>query len=188
VGTRRRLLGIDGLVWVDGGNATAYRVDPQCNRVAGTLRLPAESRLAAVARGSLWLANEAAGTIGQADPRAGRTPAHGHHRVGTGRATPIHLGGTPAGAAFGAGSWWVSVDDSTLARIDPARRRVVATIGLDGQHLPGAVAVGAGAVWVFAGGLLQRVDPARNRVVHTLAVGPRPSTAAGSPRAPTRSG
>ena len=26
---------VDGLVWVDGGNATAYRVDPTSNRVAG---------------------------------------------------------------------------------------------------------------------------------------------------------
>jgi hypothetical protein len=37
-----RVVGVaDGLVWVDGGNATAYRVDPTSNRVAGSLRLPA---------------------------------------------------------------------------------------------------------------------------------------------------
>jgi streptogramin lyase len=91
----------------------------------------------------------------------------------TGKATAIHLGGAPAGAAFGTGSFWVSAQDSTLARIDPARRRLVASVRLDANHLPGAVAVGEGAVWVLAGGgLLQRVDPAGNRVVHTLAVGP----------------
>jgi streptogramin lyase len=247
-----RVVGVaDGLVWVDGGDATAYRVDPDGNRVAGSLRLPAGSHLAAVGRGSLWLADEAAGTVSQADPRTGRTlrtvhvgpvskgpnPAaegfrlaldgdavwvarlhtdvvridwvramitgrftigvpgassydviaagggvavtHGDEQDAdqldpqTGKATPIGLGGVPAGAAFGAGSFWVSAQDSTLARIDPASRRVVATVRLDGQHLPGAVAVGNGAVWVFAGGgLLQRVDPAANRVVHTLAVGP----------------
>ena len=55
----RRIGVVDGLVWVDGGDATAYRVDPQSNRVIGSLRLPAGFRLAAVAQGSLWLANEA---------------------------------------------------------------------------------------------------------------------------------
>jgi streptogramin lyase len=88
--------------------------------------------------------------------------------------TTVPLGGTLAGVAFGAGSFWVSAENSTLVRIDPASRRVVATVGLDGQHLPGAVIVGADAVWVFAsGGLLQRIDPAANRVVHTLQVGPQ---------------
>jgi streptogramin lyase len=251
--TSPRVVGVaDGLVWVDGGNHTAYRVDPTSNRVAGTLRLPAGSRLAAVAQGSLWLADEAAGTISQADPHTSRTLqtvnigsvqerqgsseerfklavdgdavwvarlhtdvvridwAHakvaGRFTIGvpgaswydliaagggvavthgdtkdadqldprTGRATAIGLGGAPTGAAFGAGSFWVSVDNSTLARIDPASRRVTATVGLDGQHLPGAVAAGAGGVWVLAsGGLLQRIDPAANQVVHALQAGPQ---------------
>jgi streptogramin lyase len=247
-----RVVGVaDGLVWVDGGDATAYRVDPQSNRVTGSLRLPAGSRLAAVARGSLWLANEAAGTVSQADPGTGRTlrtvsvgsaaqlgqspreeqfrlavdgntvwvarlhtdvvrldwaagtvagrftiglsgsssydliaagsgvaVTHGNakdaHRLDprTGTATAIPLGGDPAEAAFGAGSFWVSAQNSTLARIDPAGR-VVATIRLDANHLPGAVVVGDDAVWVFAGGgLVQRIDPVSNQVVHTLAVGP----------------
>jgi streptogramin lyase len=248
-----RVVGVvDGLVWVDGGDATAYRVDPRSNRVAGSLRLPAGSRLAAVARGSLWLANEAAGTVSQADPRTGRilgtvrvglaaqlgqSPPEEQFRLAvdgntvwvarlhtdvvrlnwaagkvagrftiglpgsssydviaagsglavthgdandadqldprTGTATAIGLGGSPAGAAFGAGSFWVSAQNATLARIDPASRRVVATIRLDANHLPGAVVAGDGAVWVFAGGrLLQRIDPASSQVVHTLAVGP----------------
>jgi streptogramin lyase len=250
--TSPRVVGVaDRVVWVDGGNATAYRVDPTNNRMAGTLQLPAGSRLAAVTEGSLWLANEAAGTISQADPRTGRTLqtvdigsvspgpnpleegfrlavdgkvvwvarlhtdvvridwargtitrrftiglpgaswydliaaasgvalTHGEERdvaqldPRTGTATAIGLGGAPTGAACGAGACWVSVDNATLARIDPASRQVTATVRLDGQHLPGAVAVGEGAVWVFAGGgLLQRVNPARNRVVHTLQVGP----------------
>jgi streptogramin lyase len=248
-----RVVGVaDGLVWVDGDNATAYRVDPQSNRVAGTVRLPAGSRLAAVGRGSLWLTNDAAGTVSQADPGSGtilqtvtvgavQEKSHPHQEglrlaldgdavwvarlqtevvridwagggtitrrftVGvpgsarydliaagggaaithggqqdaalldpqTGKVTTVPLGGTLAGVAFGAGSFWVSAEDYTLARIDPTSRRVTATVRLDGQHLPGAVVVGGDAVWVFASGLLQRIDPAANRVVHTLQVGPQ---------------
>ena len=248
-----RVVGVaDGLVWVDGDNATAYRVDPQSNRVAGTVALPAGSRLAAVGQGSLWLTNDAAGTVSQADPGTGtilqtvtvgavQEFSHPHQEglrlaldgevvwvarlhtdvvrldwasgkvagrftIGlpgsssydliaagsgvavthgetndadqldprTGKATAIHLGGPPAGAAFGAGSFWVSAQNSTLARIDPAGRRVVATISLDADHLPGALVVGDGTVWVFAGGgLVQRIDVAANQVVHTLAVGPQ---------------
>src|SRR4029453_16240444 len=60
--------GAGGVVWVDGGNAPAYRIDSRINRVAGSLGLPAGSRLAAVARGSLWLADEGAGTGSPAPP------------------------------------------------------------------------------------------------------------------------
>jgi streptogramin lyase len=240
----------DGLVWVDGGDATAIGVDPQRNRVARTLRLPAGSRLAAVGSGSLWLTNQSAGTVSQADPGSGAilqtvnvgpvpgppneeglrlamdgdtvwvvrsdldvvridaargtiakrftSPRPGHAQIAagqgafmtvnfepnrafqrdprTGKATAtIPLGGWPWGVAYGEGSFWVVAQDYTLTRIDPARRRVVATIALDGQHLPASVVVGDGAVWVFASGLLQRIDPAGNRVVHTLQVGPQAS-------------
>jgi hypothetical protein len=241
-----RAVGVaDGLVWVDGGNATAVRVDPKTNRVLGDpVPLPAGSRLAAVGPGSLWLVDEAAGTVSQADlgghPRrtvsvgwqstaqnpaeegfrlavdgdsvwvavqhtgvahidwtrgkvtsrftrppgaswydliaagGGAALTHGEQDADqldprTGKATAIRLGGLPTGAAFGAGSFWASADNATLARIDPTRRRVVATVHLDAKFLPGPVVVGDGAVWVYSGGgLLQRIDPASNRVVHTL--------------------
>jgi streptogramin lyase len=233
------------VVWVDGGNATAVRVDPKTDRVVGDpVRLPAGSRLAAVGPGRLWLVDEAAGTVSQADrgghPRrtvsvgwqwTARNPAEEGFRLAvdggsvwvavqhtgvahidwtrgkvtsrftrppgagyydliaagggaalthgeedadqldprTGKATAIRLGGLPTGAAFAAGSFWASADNATLARIDPTRRRVVATVHLDAKFLPGPVVVGDGAVWVYSGGgLLQRIDPASNRVVHTL--------------------
>ena len=241
-----RAVGIaDGVVWVDGGNATAVRVDLKTNRVLGDLvPLPAGSRLAAVGPGRLWLVDEAAGTVSQADlgghpqrtvsvgwqwtarnpaeegfrlavdggsvwvavqhtgvahidwtrgkvtSRFTRPPGAGYYDLiaagggaalthgeedadqldpRTGKATAIRLGGLPTGAAFAAGSFWASADNATLARIDPTRRRVVATVHLDAKFLPGPVVVGDGAVWVYSGGgLLQRIDPASNRVVHTL--------------------
>jgi hypothetical protein len=243
-----RVVGVvEGVVWADGGNATASRIDSRSNRVAGTVRLPAGSRLAAVGLGSLWLVDEAAGTVSQTNFSGNilqtvsvgwrwvsRSPAEEGFRLAvdgssvwvavrhtgvvrldwargrvadkftiglpgsvayaiiaagrgvaltdgehpgaaqldpqTSKASKIPLDGIPTAAAFGAGSFWASVDNATLARIDPTRRRVVATIGVDADHLPGAMVVGEGAVWVYAGGgLLQRIDPASNRVVHTLA-------------------
>jgi streptogramin lyase len=240
-----RAVGVaDGVVWVDGGNATAVRVDPKTNQVLGEVRLPAGLRLAAVGPGSLWLVDEAAGTVSQADltghlrrtvsvgwqwtarnpaeegfrlavdggsvwvavqhtgvahidwtrgkvtSRFTRPPGAGYYDLiaagggaalthgeedadlldpRTGKATAIRLGGLPTGAAFAAGSFWASVDNATLARIDPTSRRVVATVHLDAKFPPGPVVVGDGAVWVYGGGgLLQRIDPATNRVVHTL--------------------
>jgi hypothetical protein len=234
-----------GVVWVDGGNATAVRVDPKTNRVLGDpVRLPAGSRLAAVGPGRLWLVDEAAGTVSQADlggqlrrtvsvgwqwtarnpaeegfklavdgnsvwvavqhtgvahidwargkvtSRFTRPPGTGYYDLAaagggaalthgeedadqldprSGKATAIRLGGLPTGAAFAVGSFWVSVDNATLARIDPTRHRVVATVHLNANQLPGPVVVGDGAVWVYGGGgLLQRIDPASNRIVHTL--------------------
>ena len=241
-----RAIGVaDGSVWVDGGNATAVRIDPRTNQVLGTVRLPAGSRLAAVTAGGLWLVNEAVGTVSQADASGhlrrtvnvgwrytatspeeegfrlavdgdsvwvavrltgvahldwgrgtvtarftdplgvgrydviaaggGVALTHGEQDTDqldprTGKATRIRVGRPQAlnGVAYGAGSFWASVSD-TLVRIDPTRRRVVATIGLAG-YLAGPVVVGEGAVWVWGGGrLLRRVDPASKRVVHTLA-------------------
>jgi DNA-binding beta-propeller fold protein YncE len=253
-----RVIGVaDGLVWVDGGNTTAIAVDPQTSRVARTTQLPARSRLEAVEPGSLWLVNDTAGTVSQADPRTGSVRwtvtvgsveggsfppeamglqlaldgdavwvARAYTRevvrvsrarrqvtgrtatvwtraiaAGGGRAvaigwagssgadappdaiqidpqaskpTAIPVGGPPGGVAFGAGAFWVSAYNYTLARIDPASRQVVATIPLDDLRLPGSVVVAGEAVWVFAsGGLLQRIDPTANQVVHTLQVGPQ---------------
>jgi virginiamycin B lyase len=157
-------LGLDGdAVWVARLHAEVVRIDWARARITGrfTIGVPGASWYDLVAAGSgVAVTHGEAKDADLLDPR-------------TGRAAAIRLGGAPAGAAFGAGSFWVSVEDATLARIDPASRRVTATVRLDGQHLPGAVVVGAGAVWVFAGGLLQRVDPAANQVVHTLAVGPQ---------------
>jgi streptogramin lyase len=121
--------------------------------------------------GSSWYAHIAAG--GGVAITQGGLPDAALLDPQTSNETTVPLGGTLAGVAFGAGSFWASAEDYTLARIDPASRQVVATTPLDGQHLPGAVIVAGDAVWVFASGLLQRIDPAANQVVHTLAVGPQ---------------
>jgi len=155
---------VDGnTVWVARLHTDVVRLDWAAGKVAGrfTIGPPGSSSYDVIAAGSgVAVTHGNANDADQLGPR-------------TGTATAIRLGGDPAGAAFGAGSFWVSAENSTLARIDPASRRVVATIRLDADHLPGAVVVGDSAVWAFAGGgLLQRIDPVSNQVVHTLAVGP----------------
>jgi len=54
----------------------------------------------------------------------------------------------PLGAAYGAGSLWV-IDDRSLFRVDPAKNRVVARIGL--AEKPVAVAAGDSGVWIAFG-------------------------------------
>ena len=60
---------------------------------------------------------------------------------------------------------------STLARIDPSTNRVTAAIpaGMGA----GAVAVGAGSVWVAdqVSGTITRIDPRTLRVISTIIVG-----------------
>jgi YVTN family beta-propeller protein len=77
------------------------------------------------------------------------------------------------GMAEGSGSIWVIGDaaDHRLWRIDPRRHRILATIPL--RFPPGAVAAGAGAVWVSdaLGDRVVRVDPSTNRIVASIPVG-----------------
>ena len=75
--------------------------------------------------------------------------------------------------AVGLGSIWVVGDafGRTLWRLDPTSKRVVAAIPLG--FVPGAVAVGEGAVWVTSllGDRVAKIDPVRNRIVRTVPVG-----------------
>jgi len=84
----------------------------------------------------------------------------------------------PANVAVGEGAVWVAnTQHGTVARIDPATRKVT-TIKV-GQT-PSGVAVGAGAVWVANNGddTVARIDPATNQKVATIKVGAHPQNVA----------
>ncbi len=87
-----------------------------------------------------------------------------------------------AGIAVGERSVWVAGDDNdhTLWRVDPVRRRVVATIRL--PFAPQAVAAGRGGVWVAdrRGNEVVRFDPSTNRLVARIRVGRGPTAIAAS--------
>jgi YVTN family beta-propeller protein len=87
-----------------------------------------------------------------------------------------------AGVAVGEQAVWVAGDNSdrTLWRIDPMRRRVVATIRL--PFAPEAVAAGKGAVWVAdrRGDEVVRFDARTNLLVARIRVGRGPTAIAAS--------
>ncbi len=81
--------------------------------------------------------------------------------------------------------WVIDQDNSSVARIDPQSRQMVANIPIEGFKLL-TIASGEGSVWVGAedtletsvdatnqsplGGVL-RIDPAKNEVVHYIETG-----------------
>ena len=77
------------------------------------------------------------------------------------------------GIATGAGDIWVLGDpaDRRLWRIDPVRKRIVATIDLG--FAPRSLAVGAGSVWITdqLDDKVVRLDPQTNRVTASIPVG-----------------
>jgi hypothetical protein len=69
----------------------------------------------------------------------------------------------PRSLASGEGSIWVMCEPGTVQRIDPATKRVVATIDtqLDGW---GDIAVGGGYVWFSVPGAFIQIDPRTNSI------------------------
>lgn len=107
----------------------------------------------AVGEGSVWVANNADGTVTRVDAR---------ERKPVGR--PVRVGSGPLAIAVGESSVWVATGEGRLARIEPGTGRVAGTPA----EVPGAggVAVGAGAVWVTRrdSASVVRVDPASGQV------------------------
>jgi YVTN family beta-propeller protein len=90
----------------------------------------------------------------------------------------IPIGVPPSDVTTGAGGVWaVSGADRVLRRIDPRRRTIAKTVGLDG--VASSVAVDRDAVWVLNGVSadpqpdveLSRVDPKYGNVLETLSTG-----------------
>jgi DNA-binding beta-propeller fold protein YncE len=78
----------------------------------------------------------------------------------------------------GEGSIWVlSQGDGTLARIDPAANRVVATIEVGVPGPGGDLWVADGVVWVSGEGVpISMIDPRTNRLIRQFAGGKQDDT------------
>jgi YVTN family beta-propeller protein len=131
-----------------------------------TDRISVGSRPTAIAAGadSLWVTDEAAGTVVRVEP--------GSRRV----SEAISVGNTPSSVVFGEGAVWVANrTDGTVSRIDPATDAVTSTVEVGAN--PSALTVDDGAIWVAnsGDGTVSRLDPETGQVRETLDVGGGPS-------------
>ncbi len=172
----RGLAATEGAVWVAAARPVSatreegvvLRVDPKTKRVVARIRTGTWPAALAADDGGVWAVNTAPfykrGTLVRID--AARNRLEG---------PSIPLGRAPSGLAVGAGSVWVAdALEGTVRRIDPVRRRIVATIRVGRQ--PYAVVCAAGSLWATNSddGTVSRIDPATNRVVATIRVGRNP--------------
>jgi YVTN family beta-propeller protein len=149
-----------GRLWVANGlDDTVTRIDTRRGTVAATIPVgpaPADLRVLALGDGAVWVTVRDA--LVRLDPRTDRVVAR----------IIVH---SPAGAAAGGGSVWVSnADDGTLTRIDARTNRVVTRVRVG--VTPASVALAGGFAWVVNNGegTVSQVDTATNRVVARIPV------------------
>jgi len=161
-----------GSVWLANGGhrPTVYRIEQGASRLVADIELASllgskgKRAYVAAGEGALWATVNVLDTLLRIDPDEGTiTDAI---PIGSTREGGIRLGRVTAGE----GAVWV-LHDSTVSRIDPDTRRVVARITVPGLGFGiGEVITGGGTVWVAAGSTLTRIDPLTNTVVATIPV------------------
>ena len=194
-----------GAVWVGDFTANAlYRIDPATDKVVATIHLdgPAVGILPA-ADGSVWVAEYSAGTVAHVDPATntvvGRVTVGGQAEAlafadgrlwvsnGGGYVTVVDLAtGKPlakiqigrdvdALAATPQGLWATTYYAGIVARIDPAKAKVVRKLRLRNGNASG-VTFARGSVWVSDAGLgrVVRINPKRGRITKRYGVGTTP--------------
>lgn len=155
-------------VWVTRRDGVLVAIDRSTReRTAPTVRYGRGPATVALAGGGVWINNFQDGhdgSITRVDPCTGRV-----ERLKIGRSANTVY------PAFG--SLWVTNSvDGSLERLDPLRRRKVASI--TGLQDPQDVVAASGLLWVieYAGQKLQRVDPRTNQLVGgPIRVGPDPA-------------
>ena len=137
-------------------------------KVLGTVGLGGAPSGLAVDRHGVWVTDALTGTITLIDPERYRVIGQIRTRQ---RRPPAN---DPGGAliAFGHGSIWFATGNSTVLRIDPTTRRIIARIRgvFTGESL-GGIAFGRDAVWV-AGPVQEstvtRIDPSTNKIAASV--------------------
>jgi len=159
---------------------------------AAVVRAGRDATQVVLGAGYAWVGNSGDGTISQLDPHSNRVVRT--FRVGdtsvrrSQGCEPYDVHGMPDGSfitrrcdvpsavLFAAGSLWATRDEErSLLRIDPATRKVTATIPLEVS--PFAMGAGPDSIWVtdYEHGAVAHVDIATNRlvgVIRGLAAGP----------------
>ena len=159
-----------GSVWV--GNLedrTLTKVDPRQRTATGTISLDRRTPTGvAFGEGAVWVAHGRLGQLSRVDPQFDQLA----------ETIDVAAQGDAQGAvAVGAGSVWVAYGESTVARIDPAQVRVLASSFAGG--VPAALVVARGSVWVANSGAstVSRFDPTtlEEGALRTISVGSRPT-------------
>ena len=160
------------------GNEVAV-IDPDANRVTGTISVG--SRPGAIVSGSdsLWVANRDDQNVSRIDPDTSSVTK------------VIAVGDTPTGLAAVDGATWVvgsnvSGPSVSLTRIDPQFNRVVSKKQIDNfvPGGPGAAAALGKTVWIApSSGLLTRLDPRTGRVIKEIDPNAGPTAVAVGPDA-----
>lgn len=144
------------------------RVDPRTDRVVARIRAGTWPRALAVSGNTVWIADSAPfyrrGALVSLDASTNRV-------VGK----PIPMGTAPSAVAVANGAVWVAdAHEDVVRRVDPRRRRTVATIPV-GRSPYGMVAA-FGSIWVTDAddGTVSRIDPRTDRTVATIRLGGNP--------------
>jgi streptogramin lyase len=163
-----------GSVWVAVADGSVLRIEPRTLRTTATIRdatttIEGSEPKLAFAHGSVWISSPAESNVARIDPERGtvqRQPlveavgisagagavwvadnANAVWRFGGSKPQKIRVGAHPRDVAASTKSVWVADSgDQALVRLDPASRRVVASVKL--HHHPIAVAAGSGVVAV----------------------------------------
>ena len=137
-------------VWlITDSKTTLSRIDPQENRVAGEVRLPAGCNSVSFGEGSLWVACPGDTRLLRINPVTNLVEKR------------IEVAAGPRSVAFGAGSVWVLCEkEGKVQRIDPKLNKVVKTIETNAPNAGGNLAFGDGFLWLTQTGFpLTRIDP-----------------------------
>jgi YVTN family beta-propeller protein len=156
------LLAAAGSLWRVDPDGYLTRIDPDSGRHLGSVDVGNDPSAIATGAGSIWVANNADGTVTRIDPT---TLVPSTFPVGHG----------PAGIAVdAAGVWVANAGDNTLVRIDPDTNVVTSTTTVGNG--PTAVLASPSALWVANGrdGTVQRIDPRTAAVTKTIALGGTP--------------
>jgi DNA-binding beta-propeller fold protein YncE len=143
------------------------RIDPTTDKVIAKISLDDPASVLAVSADAIWVTSFPGVSVTRIDPVTNLV-------VGT-----VDPGGSgPVGIAVFDGYVWVANHDGiptgSVAKIDPAKMKVVDLIhvGAAPDSGPASVAVGAGSLWVGVVNInsVVRIDPIRDTVVATIPV------------------
>jgi sugar lactone lactonase YvrE len=166
-----------GVAWVvDDLGSAVIGVDTEAARVVKEIPLRANAALRpnaiAAGDGSIWVT---LGLSTENPPFASAPPSQlvGFVPGGNDELSTTRLAGVLAGVVVGGGAVWVAsvLDPVTIYRIDPATKRIVASIDT-GHPVSGALAYLDPDLWVAnRDGYLTQIDARTNRIVGNFEVG-----------------